>query len=111
MNEFEIIQHFFNKKSDVIVGIGDDAAIVHIPQEFELAITVDTLVENIHFLPSMPPHALGFKSLAVNLSDLAAMGATPKWITLALTMPEYHSSWLEEFSRGLFELANRFGVQ
>jgi thiamine-monophosphate kinase len=115
MNEFAIIEHFFNssnlKREDVILGIGDDCAIVQPPTEQELLITTDTLVSGVHFLPDMAAYDIGFKSLAVNLSDLAAKGAEPAWITLALTLPDANEIWLKAFSKGLFELANRYHVQ
>src|SRR5687768_8184899 len=112
MNEFAIIEHFFNsshiKRKDVILGIGDDCAIVHPPNDQELLITTDTLVSGVHFLPDMSAFDIGFKSLAVNLSDLAAKSAEPAWITLALTLPKNDEDWLQDFSKGLFELANRY---
>lgn len=115
MNEFKIIETFFNsqkiKRNDVIVGIGDDCAVVQIPTDQSLTITTDTLVEGIHFLPNTSAYDIGYKSLAVNLSDLAAKGAEPAWITLALTLPRDDVSWLKDFSHGLFELAERFNVQ
>lgn len=115
MNEFDIIQSFFNKqiiqRNDVVLGIGDDGAIVKVTPDQEIVITTDTLVEKVHFGTDTPAYDIGYKSLAVNLSDLAAMGATPAWITLALTMPKSNEAWLREFSKGLFELANRFNIQ
>ncbi len=115
MNEFAIIEHFFNassiKRKDVVLGIGDDCAIVQPPPDQELLITTDTLVSGVHFLPDMAASDIGFKSLAVNLSDLAAKGAEPAWMTLALTLPKNDETWLKNFSTGLFELANRYHVQ
>lgn len=115
MNEFDIIQNFFTQqfiqRNDVILGIGDDCAIVQPPKDQEIVITTDTLVEKVHFDTETSPYDIGHKSLAVNLSDLAAMGATPAWATLALTMPKPNEAWLREFSKGLFELAKRFNVQ
>jgi thiamine-monophosphate kinase len=115
MNEFAIIEHFFNssniKRNDVMLGIGDDCAIVQPPHDQELLITTDTLVNGVHFLPEMHAYDVGFKSLAVNLSDLAAKGAEPAWMTLALTLPNNDENWLKDFSKGLFELANRYHVQ
>lgn len=113
MNEFSIIKRFFastHLRSDVNLGIGDDAALVTPPPGHSLAITTDTLVAGVHFAAETPPHAIGYKSLAVNLSDLAAMGATPAWITLALTLPEPNVAWLEAFSAGLFQLAEKYQV-
>lgn len=115
MNEFDIIRNFFTKQAiqrpDVVLGIGDDCAVVQVPKDQDLVITTDTLVEKIHFMNDASPFDVGYKSLAVNLSDLAAMGATPAWITLALTMPKPNETWLREFCKGLFELAQRFNVQ
>jgi thiamine-monophosphate kinase len=115
MNEFSIIEHFFNQqkinRQDVIVGIGDDCAIVHPPINQELLITTDTLVNEVHFLKNTSAYDIGFKALAVNLSDLAAKGAEPAWITGALTLPAADEQWLKEFASGLFELANRYHVQ
>jgi thiamine-monophosphate kinase len=114
MAEFELIEKFFKNnggRSDVALGIGDDCAIVEVPQKHQLAVTTDTLVSGVHFPSDTSPFDIGYKSLAVNLSDLSAMGATPAWVTLALTMPEANENWLKEFCRGFFELAKRFGVE
>ncbi len=113
MNEFAIIDHFFKRtllRNDVVLGIGDDAAIVAPPINTELLITTDTLIENVHFPEHTLPFDLGWKALAVNLSDLAAMGATPAWITLALTIPNADSTWLQQFSNGFFSLADKHAV-
>ena len=92
IHEFDIIKRFFARddthRSDVTLGIGDDAAIVKIPKDHELVVTTDTMVADVHFFPSAAPYDLGYKSLAINLSDLAAMGATPAFATLALTLPD-----------------------
>ncbi len=115
MTEFEIIKNYFatqtQRRSDVIVGIGDDAAVVKTPPGHELAITTDTLVEGIHFYASAKPEDIGYKSIAVNLSDLAAMGATPAWVTLAITLPNVDAKWLQRFCDGFFILANHHHVQ
>lgn len=92
------------------LGIGDDCALVVPAKDKAIAISCDTLVENVHFFSDMPAKALGYKSLAVNLSDLAAMGAEPAWMTLALTLPEVDETWLTDFSAGLFEAADYYGV-
>ena len=114
MNEFEIIEHYFRDltgvDSGVVCGIGDDAAIVAIPAGRELAVSVDTMVSGVHFLADVDPCALGYKALAVNLSDLAAMGAQPAWATLALTMPQHDAAWLAGFTSGFAELARRYRV-
>ena len=93
------------------MGIGDDAALMRVPSGMILATSVDTLVSGVHFLADVSAEALGHKALAVNLSDLAAMGADPAWVTLALTLPEANESWLHGFCRGFAELAGRYGVQ
>jgi thiamine-monophosphate kinase len=113
--EFDLIRRFFLEPSakragGTVLGIGDDCALLDCPEGTELAVTVDTLVSGIHFFPDVDPARLGHKALAVNLSDLAAMGAKPAWCTLAVTLPEVEESWLSAFSRGFFALANRFGV-
>lgn len=93
-----------------MTGIGDDAAVLNVPAGRQLVTTVDTLIAGVHFPAGTAPYDIGYKSLAVNLSDLASMGAEPAWITLAITLPENNAEWLEAFSKGLFEMANRFGV-
>ena len=111
IGEFEIITRYFTRATadrDVVLGIGDDAAVVAV--DGPVAVTVDTLVAGVHFPDGMAPHLLGHRLMAVNLSDLAAMGARPRWVTLALTMPSADELWLDGFSRGLFELADRYGV-
>jgi thiamine-monophosphate kinase len=92
------------------VGIGDDCALLRPDAGLELAVTSDMLVEGRHFLPGADAEALGHKALAVNLSDLAAVGATPRWATLALALPAADERWLERFARGFFALAGRYGV-
>lgn len=111
LGEFEIIERFFTRASedrDVLVGIGDDAAVLD--AQGPLAVTVDTLTAGIHFPENFTPHALGHRALAVNLSDIAAMGGEPRWCTLALTLPEVAEDWLTELARGFFELADQHGV-
>jgi thiamine-monophosphate kinase len=90
--------------------VGDDCALLRPDAGLDLALTTDTLLEGRHFLPDAEPRALGHKALAVNLSDLAAMGATPRWATLAIALPAADAAWLEAFSAGLYALAERFGV-
>lgn len=113
-SEFSVIKHYFEQctlvRDDVVLGIGDDCALVEGKSDQQIAITVDTLVEGIHFLPDVDPESLGYKSLAVSLSDLAAMGATPAWFTLALTLPEINEPWLAGFAKGLSNLANNHKV-
>jgi thiamine-monophosphate kinase len=112
--EFDLIRRHFAgmtpPRADVAVGIGDDAALVEVPSGQQLAISVDTLVSGVHFLPAVSPQSLGHKALAVNLSDLAAMGAEPAWATLALTLPEPDEAWLDGFAEGFSALARRYGV-
>jgi thiamine-monophosphate kinase len=114
VKEFQLIECFFNGRGqvrrDVKLGIGDDCAIVQPAENKSIAISCDTLVENVHFFADMPAKALGYKAVAVNLSDLAAMGAEPAWMTLALTLPEVNEAWLADFSKGLFEVADYYGV-
>lgn len=115
MTEFELIKNYFatqvEHRSDVGVGIGDDAAVISVPANHDLAITTDTLISGIHFPESTLPFDIGYKALAVNLSDLAAMGATPAWITLAITLPNANEEWIQSFCDGFFTLANRYQVQ
>lgn len=110
--EFELIQRFFTHqihgRSDIVLGVGDDAALISPPSDQQLVIAIDTLVKGVHFPETTTPYDIGWKALAVNLSDLAAMGSDPAWFTLALTLPESSETWLTEFSRGLFELANQY---
>lgn len=113
--EFSIIEEFFTLKSDLgfppIVGSGDDCAVLDVPSDKQLAVSTDTLVEGVHFLPNTDAKLLGHKALAVNLSDLAAMGAVPAWISLAITLPELDKAWLSSFSKGFFALANQYSLQ
>ncbi|MEB6675317.1 thiamine-phosphate kinase [Acinetobacter haemolyticus] len=112
MAEFSIIDQYFKRPSnvDVSLGIGDDSAIVTPPLAQQLVICTDTLVAGRHFPLNTSAHAIGWKSVAVNLSDLAAMGAKPHSILLALSLPTIDHEWLAEFSRGLFECCDQFGV-
>lgn len=115
LGEFDLIRRYFAeatiRRPDTALGIGDDCALLRCAAGMELALTADTLVAGVHFLPDVDPESLGHKCLAVNLSDLAAMGAEPAWLTLALTLPEADEAWLAAFARGLFTLAHRYGVQ
>lgn len=115
MNEFEIIQLFFQqptntKDKNVVVGIGDDAAIVQVPQDKQLVLCMDTLVSGTHFPDTASAADIAYKSLAVNLSDMAAMGATPYWITLSLTTPEFQSNWFEQFAGSFHQLADDYSL-
>ncbi|RFU45795.1 thiamine-phosphate kinase [Paraburkholderia sp. DHOC27] len=115
LSEFSLIDQFFARRAakartiaNGTLGIGDDCALLApLPGEM-LAISTDMLVEGRHFFPDIDPHALGHKALAVNLSDLAAMGAKPQAFTLAFALPQASETWLSGFSAGLFELAERF---
>jgi len=113
--EFDIIRRYFTRQSpnrhDVIAGIGDDAALLQVPAGMELVVCMDTLVEGVHFPSGTPAAAIGHKALAVNLSDLAAMGAEPAWATLAITLPEADANWLAGFSQAFFKLADQHKVQ
>ena len=115
MKEFELINRYFKGRGitrrDVNLGIGDDCALVTVPQNCQLAITTDTLVAGVHFFDDIAPRALGHRVLAVNLSDLAAMGAEPTWVSVALTLPNIDVEWLEEFTEGMHEIAEYFNVQ
>ncbi|CAK0756733.1 thiamine monophosphate kinase [Gammaproteobacteria bacterium] len=113
LTEFELISRYFtrpSRRTDVVRGVGDDCAIVRVPAGMELAVTIDTLISGVHFPPETDPYAIGWKVLAVSLSDLAAMGADPAWATLALTLPEVNEDWLRAFSQGLFDLANQYNL-
>ncbi len=110
-SEFDLIARFFTRPApNAVLGVGDDAALLAVAPDMELAVSTDMLVSGQHFFPDVDPYLLGHKTLAVNLSDLAAMGATPRWATLSLALPAAEAGWLEVFSRGLFDMADRFEV-
>ena len=117
MDEFELIRRFWEPLGQRVThpavrqGIGNDGAVVQVPAGQELVLCVDTLVEGVHFRADIEPYALGWRALAVNLSDLAAMGADPLCYTLAMTLPEASPGWLEQFASGLGELSARHGIQ
>jgi thiamine-monophosphate kinase len=114
MTEFEIIREYFARqpvqRADVVLGIGDDAAVLEVPADRQLVVSTDLLVSGVHFPAGTDARAVGHKALAVNLSDLAAMGAEPAWFTLNLSLPSPDTAWLQGFCHGLFELARRHGV-
>ena len=113
MDEFELIERFFSRpprSQSVVLGVGDDAALLVPTPGCELAVSVDMLVEGRHFFPGADPERLGHKALAVNLSDMAAMGATPRWALLAGALPDSDPAWLEAFARGFHALADAHGV-
>ena len=103
-------RHLGSVRTDVVLGIGDDAALLRAQPGNELAMTTDSLVEGVHFHPGAPPRSLGHRALAVNLSDLAAMGATPCWALLSLSLPAIDEAWLGEFSTGFGLLARSCNV-
>ena len=111
MNEKHIIEQFFHKHFEdpsIIKGNGDDAAVIQARSDHQLVVSTDTMVEGRHFVHQTPAHAIAYKLMAVNVSDIAAMGAAPRWSTLNLTLPEYDSNWCEQFSQGLFECAQQY---
>ncbi|MDF1583514.1 MAG: thiamine-phosphate kinase [Methyloprofundus sp.] len=111
--EFNLIKQFFTRparRESTQLSVGDDCALLAVSEGFELAITVDTMVEGVHFFSDVDPRYLGHKLLAVNLSDLASMGAEPVAVTLALTMPKVDALWLDGFAQGLFALADKYAV-
>jgi thiamine-monophosphate kinase len=116
LSEFDIIQRYFDRPAPgAILGIGDDAALVQPSAGMELAISTDMLVSGQHFFPDADPQGVGHKSLAVNLSDMAAMGARPRWATLSLALPTTlvgeNDTWLQAFSDGFFKLADAYQVE
>lgn len=114
LSESALIERYFRRlgaqRADVSLGIGDDAALLDFPRDAQLVAATDTLVAGVHFPPATPPAAIGHRALAVNLSDLAAMGARPAWALLALTLPEADAGWLAEFAAGLARLAQAHNV-
>jgi thiamine-monophosphate kinase len=112
--EFDLIRRYFAVHKPqhrfTQLGIGDDCALLNLPADYQLAVTADTMVENVHFFADVEPELLGHKLLAVNLSDLAAMGAEPFAVTLALTLPKIDHAWLQAFSQGFIQLAQQHQV-
>ena len=112
LGEFDLIARYFTRATPrAVLGVGDDCAVLDIPAGQQLAVSTDMLIEGRHFLADVDPDALGHKTLAVNLSDLAAMGAEPLAFTLALALPEADPDWLEPFSAGLLRLAEAHGIE
>ncbi len=110
-SEFDLIARYFARPTpQAVLGPGDDCALLAPSPGMELAITTDMLVSGTHFLPDTDPAQLGWKTLAVNLSDLAAMGAKPRWVLLAGSLPEADEGWIGVFADGLFACAQRYGV-
>lgn len=113
LGEFDIIARYFARNSargDVLLGVGDDAAVVDSHAGRKLVVAIDTIVEGVHFLADTDAADIGYRALAVNLSDLAAMGAEPAWMTLSLSLPRANEQWLGGFATGLFELADEYNV-
>ncbi len=114
MNEFQLIAHYFSTShcgSDVLLGIGDDAAVIDVPVGYRLVTAVDTIVEGVHFPNNSHAGDIAYRALAVNLSDMAAMGATPRWFTLSLCIPKAEEPWLEQFAASLSKFAAQYNVQ
>ena len=113
MNEFDLIRRYFQspaRGADVCLGVGDDAAVLNLLGSEKLVVTVDTLVETVHFEKNSPPEQIAARCVRTSLSDLAAMGATPKWFTLALTLPDNNEGWLQAFSHGLSREAEKWQI-
>jgi thiamine-monophosphate kinase len=114
LGEFDLIKRYFTApaySADVLLGVGDDAAVIDVPTGYKLVTAVDTIVSGIHFPTDTAAADIAYRALAVNLSDMAAMGAIPKWFTLSLCLPNANEAWLAEFATSLNEVAVRFGVQ
>ena len=110
-SEFALIDRYFTRPTRrTVLGVGDDGAIVRVTPGSELVISTDMLVSGTHFLPDAEPEALGWKTLAVNVSDMAAMGAQPRWAVVAVALPEVDERWIAAFARGLFACADAFGI-
>jgi len=114
-SEFQLIKRFFaqqnKQRDDVIIGIGDDCAILRPKSDELLAVSIDTSVAGVHFPNNTPAQSIGHKTLAVSLSDMAAMAAKPQWVTLAITLPNADETWVADYCQGFFDLANRYNVQ
>lgn len=115
LTEFQSIRDYFSKQAiqrhDVTLGIGDDCAVLTLQNDTQLVVSIDTLVSGVHFPEDTTPENIGYKALAVSLSDLAAMGAEPAWVTLALTLPAMDEDWLKAFCGAFFTLADQYDVQ
>jgi thiamine-monophosphate kinase len=109
--EFDLIaRHFARPAANAVLGVGDDCALLNVTNGMDLAVSTDTMVSGTHFFPEVDAEHLGHKSLAVNLSDMAAMGAMPYWAMLAITVPSVDHAWLGAFAKGFFDLAEEFNV-
>ncbi|MCK4833881.1 MAG: thiamine-phosphate kinase [Gammaproteobacteria bacterium] len=112
-SEFDIIKKYFtfpDSREDVFITGGDDCASISVPENKQLLVTTDTLISGVHFPIETIPEDIAYKAVMVNLSDLAAMGATPAWVTLAITLPEVNETWLGRFSNALSDVLKRFNV-
>jgi thiamine-monophosphate kinase len=110
--EFDLIAKYFTRATPgAVLGVGDDCALLAPSPGMLLAVSSDMLLEGCHFSPQDSPAGIGHKSLAVNLSDLAAMGATPRWATLSIALPEENDAWLTAFARGFFRMADLHGIE
>lgn len=110
--EFDLIAKYFTRPTPgAVLGVGDDCALLAPSPGMQLAVSSDMLLEGRHFSPQDSPAGIGHKSLAVNLSDLAAMGATPRWATLSIALPEANDAWLTAFTRGFFRMADQHGIE
>ena len=113
MDEFALIRQFFDRSVgdvSVLIGVGDDGAVLSTDAGRKIVTVIDTLVEEVHFPSSLAAADIGFRSVAVNLSDMAAMGARPRWMTLALTLDRADERWLQQFADGLYDAAGEYGV-
>ena len=114
LGEFDLIKRYFTPKqtaADVLLGVGDDAAVLAVPDGYRLVAAVDTIVAGVHFPLDTGAADIAYRALAVNLSDMAAMGAIPRWFTLSLCLPHADATWLNDFSTGLLQLAERYDVR
>jgi thiamine-monophosphate kinase len=113
-DEFAIIRQYFSAigepGADIVLGVGDDAAVVEVPAGFQQVVSLDTLIADVHFPADTNPADVAYKALAVNVSDIAAMAATPSWFLLSISLPRVDTSWLEQFSAGLKQAAEQFGL-
>ena len=114
VSEFDLINQYFKStainRDDVLLGIGDDCALLSPPEGKVLAVSTDTLISGVHFPESTSAQDIGYKSLAVNLSDLAAMGAEPAWVSLAISLPKPDESWLHQFMQGFNQLIDAYNI-
>lgn len=114
MTEFSLIAWLKQQASadqDVVIGIGDDAAVVRPRQGYDLLVTADSMVEGVHFLPGSDPVSIGHKALAVSLSDIAAMGGKPRWVVVTVAMPKYDEAWFKSMIKSLLSLAEQHGIR